>query len=57
MHAIRRGQTQPRKPRAIQDRQLMPERADFEVQRRARTTCRPKRENQRNDDGDRDSSL
>jgi hypothetical protein len=56
-HPIRRGQTQPRGARAMQDRQLMPERADFEVQRRARTTCRPKRENRRNDDGDRDSCL
>ena len=35
---IRRGQTNPRGARAIQDRQLMPEREDFEVQRRTRSS-------------------
>ena len=34
-HPIRRGQTKSRGARAIQDRQLMPEREDLEVQRRA----------------------
>jgi hypothetical protein len=54
---IRRGQTKPRRARAIQDRQLMPECEDLEVQSRARSSCRPKREDQRNDDGDHESSL
>ena len=34
---IRRGQTKSRGARAIQDRQLMPERKDLEVQSRARS--------------------
>ena len=36
-HPIRRGQTKPRGARAIQDRHLMPEREDLEVQSRARS--------------------
>ncbi len=35
---IRRGQTKSRRARAIQDRQLMPERKDLEVQSRARSS-------------------
>ena len=36
-HPIRRGQTKSRRARAIQDRHLMPEREDLEVQSRARS--------------------
>jgi hypothetical protein len=54
---IRRGQTKSRGARAIQDRHLMPERQDLEVQSRARSSDSPKREEQRNGDGGNESSL
>jgi hypothetical protein len=36
-HPIRRGQAKSRRTRAIQDRHLMPEREDLEVESRARS--------------------
>ena len=56
-HPVGRRQTETWAPRSMDNRELMSEREDFEVQRRAGPDQRPKRVEQRDDDGRHGSSL